>query len=105
MSASDTLPYAAILAICAMAAATQFMRLGGFWLMGHVPITPRVRRMLEALPGSVIVALVLPVVVKTGPTAYLAVGAVIVSMLLRRNEFLAVAVGVAVASLCRVYGV
>lgn len=104
MTASDALPYAAFAAILAMAAATQLMRLGGFWLMGHVPITPRVRRMLEALPGSVVVALVLPVVVKTGPTGYLAVGAVIVSMLLRRNEFLAVAIGIAVATLCRWYG-
>jgi uncharacterized membrane protein len=104
MTASDALPYAAFAAILAMAAATQLMRLGGFWLMGHVPITPRVRRMLEALPGSVVVALVLPVVVKTGPTGYLAVSAVIVSMLLRRNEFLAVALGIAVATLCRWYG-
>jgi uncharacterized membrane protein len=104
MTASDAPPYAAFAAILAMAAATQLMRLGGFWLMGHVPITPRVRRMLEALPGSVVVALVLPVVVKTGPTGYLAVGAVIVSMLLRRNEFLAVALGIAVATLCRWYG-
>ncbi len=104
MTANDVLPYAAVLAICAMSAATQLMRLGGYWLMGHVPITPRMRKMLEALPGSVIVALVLPVVVKTGPTAYFAVGAVIVSMLLRRNEFLAVGIGVAVATLCRIYG-
>lgn len=104
MTASEPLPYAALVAILAMAAATQLMRLGGFWLMGHVPITPRVRKMLEALPGSVVVALVLPVVVKTGPTGYLAVGAVIVSMLLRRNEFLAVAVGIATATLCRWYG-
>lgn len=105
MTANDVLPYAAVIAICAMAAATQLMRLGGYWLMGHVQITPRLRRMLDALPGSVIVALVLPVVVKTGPAAWLAVGAVIVSMLLRRNEFLAVGVGVTVATLCRIYGI
>jgi uncharacterized membrane protein len=104
MSMNDVLPWAAILAICGMAAATQIMRLGGFWLMGHVPITPRVRRMLEALPGSVVTALVLPIIVKTGAAAFLAIAAVIVSMVLRRNEFLAVAVGVAVATLCRAYG-
>lgn len=104
MSANDVLPYASIVAILAMAAATQLMRLGGYWLMGHVPITPRVRKMLEALPGSVIIALTLPVIVKTGPTAYLAVGAVIAFMLWRRNEFVAVAIGIAVATLCRAYG-
>ena len=47
-------------AILTMAAATYAMRAGGFWLMGHVPLTARVRRMLEALPGSVVVATVLP---------------------------------------------
>jgi uncharacterized membrane protein len=104
MTPSEALPYAAIIAICAMAVATQVMRLGGFWLMGHVPITPRVRKMLEALPGSVIVALVLPVVVKSGVTGYLTVGTVIAFMLFRRNEFVAVALGVAVASACRAYG-
>lgn len=104
MTASDVLPYAGILAICAMSVATLSMRLGGFWLMGHVPITPRVRRMLEALPGAVLVALVLPVVVKNGLTAYLTVGAVIAFMLFRRNEFIAVAIGIAVVTLCRAYG-
>jgi uncharacterized membrane protein len=104
MSANDVLPYASIIAILAMAGATQLMRLGGYWLMGHVPITPRVRKMLEALPGSVIIALTLPVIVKTGPTAYLAIGAVVAFMLWRRNEFMAVAIGVGVATLCRTYG-
>jgi len=104
MTAHEMMPYAALAAIAAMAVATQLMRLGGYWLMGHVPITPRVRRMLQALPGSVVVALILPVVVKVGPVAYLAVGAVIVAMLVRRNEFAAVAIGIAVASLCRAYG-
>ena len=33
-----------------MAAATYLMRVGGFWLMGHVPLTARMRKMLEALP-------------------------------------------------------
>lgn len=104
MTANDLAPYAAVIAIAAMSAATHLMRLGGYWLMGHVPITPRVRRMLEALPGSVVMALVLPVVVKVGAAAWLAVGAVMVSMLLRRNEFLAVGVGLAAAALARAYG-
>ena len=49
-------------AIAAMAAATYSMRAGGFWLMTHVPLTPFVRRMLAALPGSVIaVGVLIPV--------------------------------------------
>jgi uncharacterized membrane protein len=104
MTANEALPYAGILAICAMSVATIAMRLGGFWMMGHLPITPRVRKMLEALPGAVLVALVLPVVVKAGLSAYLTVGAVIAFMMFRRNEFIAVALGIAVVTASRAYG-
>jgi uncharacterized membrane protein len=104
MSANDTLPFAAILAILAMAMATYLMRVSGYWLMGHVPLTPRMRRMLEALPGSVVAAIVLPIVVKNGLPAVLAIGAVIVSMLVRRNELIAIFFALAVAAAVRAAG-
>jgi len=94
-----------IVALLVMAITTLLMRAGGFWLMGRVPLTPRVRRMLEALPGSIVAAIVLPVVAKIGPAAALAVAAAAAVMVLRRNEFLAVAAGVAVAILARSVGV
>jgi len=94
-----------IVALLVMAITTLLMRAGGFWLMGRVPLTPRVRRMLEALPGSIVAAIVLPVVAKIGPAAALAVAAAAAVMVLRRNEFLAVAAGVAVAILARSAGV
>jgi len=102
MSALEPLVFAALLV---MAGATLLMRAGGFWVMGRVPLTPRVRRMLEALPGSIVAAIVLPVVAKIGPAAALAVAAAAAVMVLRRNEFLAVAAGVAVAILARSVGV
>jgi uncharacterized membrane protein len=102
MSALEPLVIAALLV---MAGATLLMRAGGFWVMGRVPLTPRVRRMLEALPGSIVAAIVLPVVAKIGPAAALAVAAAAAVMVLRRNEFLAVAAGVAVAVLARSAGV
>lgn len=94
-----------IVALLVMAGATLLMRAGGFWVMGRVPLTPRVRRILEALPGSIVAAIVLPVVVKIGPAAALAVTAAAAVMILRRNELLAVAAGVAVAILARGAGV
>ena len=91
-------------AIVAMAITTVLMRAGGFWLMGRVPLTPRVRRMLEALPGSIVAAIVAPIVAKIGPVALLAVAAAAAVMALRRNELLAVAVGVGAAVLARAAG-
>lgn len=90
--------------LAGMAAVTLALRLGGFWLMGYVPFTGRVRRMLEALPGSVIMATVLPVAVKGGPVAMIAIAAALAMMLLRRNDFLAVATAMAVAAALRAAG-
>ena len=92
-------------ALVVMAITTLLMRAGGFWLMGRVPLTPRVRRMLEALPGSIVAAIVLPIVVKIGPAAVLAIATAAAVMVLRRNEFLAVAAGLAVAIFTRHVGV
>jgi uncharacterized membrane protein len=91
-------------AIAAMAVATYAMRAGGFWMMSHVPPSPRLRRMLNALPGSVIVATVLPIVVRDGVTAMLAIGAAMVVMLATRRDILAVIAGMAVAAAIRAAG-
>ena len=53
-------------AIIAMALAVAFTRVAGFWLMGHVTVSARVRRMLEALPGAIVVATAAPLAVKGG---------------------------------------
>lgn len=93
-----------IAAIVAMAGATYLTRISGFWLMAHVPLTARLRRMLEALPGAVVAATVLPIVMKTGMPAALAVAAALAAMIMRRNEFLAIAVGIATAAAARAAG-
>jgi uncharacterized membrane protein len=94
-----------VLAIFVMGLATFTMRAGGFWMMGHVPLTPRVRRMLGALPGSIVVAIIVPVVAKAGAAAVVAVVTAAALMILRRNEFLAVTGGVIVAAVARAAGI
>jgi branched chain amino acid efflux pump len=92
------------LAIVSMAMTVFLIRAGGFWLMGHVNVTPRVRRMLEALPGSIVAAIVLPVIAKIGLVA--AVGAATAAglMIVVRNELLAVVAGVLVGVAARAAG-
>jgi uncharacterized membrane protein len=92
-----------LLGILVMAAATYPMRAGGYWIMGSVPLTPRVRRMLEASPGAVIVATILPIVVRDGVPAALAIFAGGTAMLLWRRDYLAVAAGMAAAAAWRVF--
>jgi uncharacterized membrane protein len=95
-------PFAAIVA---MALATYLTRVSGYWLMGHVPMTLRVRRMLETLPGAIIVATIVPIVARAGAPGVIGIGATFAAMLLlRRNEFAAVAIGLGSVALARAAG-
>ncbi|MBI2317459.1 MAG: AzlD domain-containing protein [Betaproteobacteria bacterium] len=96
---------ASLLALLVMGVSTFLMRAGGYWLMAHVPLTARVHRMLEALPGALVVAVVLPIAGKIGVTAFLAIAAAAVMMVLRHNGFLAVVSGLIVAALARSLGI
>jgi uncharacterized membrane protein len=94
-----------LLATLVMAAMNYLMRAAGFWVMAHVPLTRRKQRMLEALPGSIVAATVLPIVVRSGPAAGLAVAATAGVMIVSGNSFLAVAVGVGMAALLHAFGI
>ena len=96
--------FGVLAAIAAMAVATYAMRAGGFWMMRHVPPSARVRKALNALPGSVIVATVLPIIVRDGVTAMLAIGAAVAAMLLTRRDIVAVVAGLAIAIAARAAG-
>ncbi len=93
-----------MIAFAVMTAVTVASRLGGYWLMGYVTVTPRVRRMLDALPGSIIVAAALPVAVNGGLVVMFAISAAMIVTIIRRNDFVAVMTGMAVAALARAIG-
>lgn len=93
-----------MLAIALMTAVTVSLRLGGYFLMSYVTVTPRVRRMLNALPGSVIAAAVLPVAVQGGAVAIAAVLAAMLAMALTRSDIAAVIAGSGTAALLRLAG-
>ena len=92
-------------AIVVMAITTFLIRVGGFWLMAHIPLTTRVRRMLEALPGSVVAAAVLPIAIKSGTPAILAVSMAVLVMLASRSALAGVLTGISMAALARSAGV
>jgi len=96
--------FGAFAGIVAMALATYFTRVIGFWAMGHVPMTLRVRRMLETLPGAIVVAIIVPLMARAGVPGLVGIVVTFASMMLRRNEFLAVALGMGAVSLARALG-
>jgi len=102
MSERDPLGWAAVLA--AMALVVYVTRAGGYWLIGRITIGPRLRKMLDALPGAIIAATIAPLLAHGGVSAFCAVAAALVAMIALRNDFAAVASGLAAAALMRAAG-
>ncbi len=102
MTANDPIGFAGLL--LAMTCAAYATRVGGYWLIGRFAIRPRLRRVLDALPGVMIAAIVAPILVRGGASALLAVAAAVLTMRLARNDFAAVIAGMAAAALARSAG-
>ncbi len=93
---------AALLAICGMGLATYATRAGGLWLMGRVPLSPRVEAWLRHIPGAILVAIVAPGVFTAGPADFLAAVATVLVAARTRSLLLAMIVGVAAVWALRV---
>ena len=102
MNSHDPLGYAIVIAV--MTIVVYLSRAGGFWLIGRVRIGPRLRKMLDALPGAIIAATIAPLLLHGGISALCAVGAALIAMVALRNDFAAVAAGIVAAALVRGVG-
>lgn len=96
--------WGAILAILVMGLASYLCRISGVVLMGYVPLTPAVRRGLAALPGSIVVATVLPLIERLGLAAGVALAVAMATMAIRRSELLALVTGMATIAAARALG-
>ncbi|WP_230531253.1 AzlD family protein [Microvirga roseola] len=100
----DTLiaqPWGAVMAIAGMAAVTFLCRIAGVVVMSRMRLTPRIERGLRALPGSIILATILPVVLDKGWPAIVALAATILTMALTRIDLLSLAAGLGTLSVIR----
>lgn len=102
--ANSGLAFDPVWAIAGMFVATFMTRAGGYWLIGRITLTPFVRRMLNALPGAIVMSTIVPIVSEGGPSAIFAIAAAGGIMLLWRNEFFAMTTGVVVAAFLRAVG-
>ncbi len=87
-------------AILAMAAVTYATRVTGFALVRQMELTGRAKLALEAVPGAVLVALVAPAVLTSGPADALA-GALTILAAWRLPVLAVVVVGVVSAGVLR----
>ncbi|HSP58782.1 MAG TPA: AzlD domain-containing protein [Halomonas sp.] len=90
-----------MLAIVIMALVTYLTRAGGVFVMSRVPIGPRVERFINAMAGSVLVAVITPMAVNGDWGARMALVATVVVMLALRKPLPAITAGVLTAALWR----
>jgi len=102
-SAFVTGPWGSALAIAAMALVTFLCRIAGVVLMSHVRLTPRIERGLRALPGSIILATILPATLANGWPAIMALGTAITVMAVTRIDLLGLAAGLGALSVIRAF--
>ena len=91
----------AIAAIVLMALVTYLTRAGGVFIMSRVPIGPRMERFINAMAGSVLVAVITPMAVHGDWGARLALVATLIVMLTLQKPLPAITAGIVTAALWR----
>ncbi len=85
---------AVLAAFAAMACATYFTRVAGFWLVRRVRLSATMAGALDAMPGAILVALIAPTVLSTGPAESIA-ALITVGLAWRLSPLVAIVGGVA----------
>lgn len=93
-----------LLAILAMAVASYACRLAGYFLMGYVPITPRVQGALKAIPLGVMIGIVMPSVLAGKVPEMAGLAVVFAAMKLTGKDVVAALAGAAAVGICRAFG-
>jgi len=83
-----------LIAILGMALITYFTRVAGFFLIKRVKVTKRVEAFLKALPGTILISIVAPIVVTSGKPEMIASAATAVVAWRTGNLAISMAVGV-----------
>ncbi len=77
---------------------------GTRWIMSRVPLTPFLRAALEALPGAIIIATVVPLAVRGGLSAWIGVASAALAMIVIRKDIAALAAGMGAVIIARALG-
>jgi uncharacterized membrane protein len=95
-------PTTALLAIAGMALITYLTRDGGFWVMGYVPVSPKVESFLRHMASSVIVAIIVTSAWRGDSAMRMAIIVSVAVMQVARNTTAALAAAMVAAASWRV---
>lgn len=90
-----------LIVIIIMALVTLATRWGGLYIMHYIPIKKRTRQFIEAMSGSVLVALITPMAVTGDTGARIALLTTAVMILLLKKPLPAIACGIIAAAVAR----
>jgi uncharacterized membrane protein len=87
--------------VLAFGLASLSCRIGGFWVMRFVTLTPRIEAALKATPIAVMAGIVTPAAARGNLAELLALAVIGVVMRLTNNDLIAAVAGVAVIAVGR----
>lgn len=97
----ETTEMGVLLIVLAIAIVTLATRWGGIYIMSFVPISYRVKQFIQAMSGSVLVAILVPMAFEGDNGARLALLTTAITMLLLKKPLPAIAAGILAAALLR----
>lgn len=92
------------LTIFGAAAVTYTLRIGGLLLAGKLPRTGRFKRFMDALPGTILLSLIVPAAIAAGPIGWIATLCTGLCSLKTGNIFLSMIVGIVIVAVGRMNG-
>jgi uncharacterized membrane protein len=93
-----------LVTIMLASAITYGLRLGGLLLAGILPSRGPARWFLDGLPGSILIALVVPAAIQEGPVGLVGIVACMLGFMVTRNLLVTMAAGVVTVWLLRMGG-
>lgn len=87
--------------LLALALASYACRVGGFWLMRFVMVTPRLRATLAAAPLAVMLGIVIPAALRGGIAEWVGLAATFIAMRFTGSDLVAMFCGIAAVALAR----
>lgn len=90
------------LVIGAAALVTYILRLGGLMLAGRLPKTGRFKKFMDALPGTILLSLIVPAALAAGIWGWVATLCTAICSLRTGNVFFSMIIGVAIVAVSRI---
>ncbi|WP_159236334.1 MULTISPECIES: AzlD family protein [Raoultella] len=91
----------AVMVIIVMALVTLATRWGGVYVMSFVPLNGKIKRFIQAMSGSVLVAIIAPTAATGDRGAQMALLTTAILMLVLKRPLIAIAGGILVAAFIR----